>query len=125
MFYMAKSHATPREVGARLLAGRIASGNMGGRPKSLTTLRREADKDAREKFLAFASTQVLPIGDALVEKAKTGDIQAVKEFFDRTWGKAPQSVEISGEVTFSLRALNNSARNIAPAEVLRIDAPEE
>lgn len=94
-----------------------------GRHKSLTTLRREMDKDAREKFLAFASTQVLPVGDALVEKAKEGDVQAIKEFFDRIWGKAPQQVEHTGEVHFTLRAVHQQINLPVQGEVIKIIEP--
>lgn len=114
---------------ARITADRIARHKRGelvlGRHKSLATLKREADKDAREKFLLFASTQVLPIGDALVEKAKTGDIQAIKEFFDRTFGKAAQLVEHTGEIKLTLRAVSNHTALPVQGDVLRIITPDE
>lgn len=103
--------AKQREHLARITKNRQASFARGeiklGRPKSLRTLKREEDKKAREKFLLFASANVLPIGDALVQRAKQGDVQAIKEFFDRTWGKAPQSFEHKVEHIFSLAELSN------------------
>lgn len=94
-----------------------------GRPLSLKTLQSRADKDAREKFLAYASTNVLPVGEALVEKAKSGDVQAMKEFFDRTWGRAPQSLEVKGDIQFSLVSLL-AQRDILPDDVVPIDVEE-
>lgn len=35
--------------------------------------------------------------DALLEKALTGDVQAIKEVFDRVDGKAPQDINIGGQ----------------------------
>lgn len=128
--YPIKRKATPKMAAhlARMRARRevlISQGlaKRGGRHKSLTTLRREMDKDAREKFLAFASTQVLPVGDALVEKAKEGDVQAIKEFFDRIWGKAPQQVEHTGEVHFTLRAVHTQLNAPVQGEVIKIIEP--
>ncbi len=92
-----------------------------GRAPSLKTLQKRADKDAREKFLAFASTHVLPVGDALVKRALEGDVQAMKEFFDRTWGKAPQSVDMRVGI-FSLLDLGK-ARDADPLPQLDIARP--
>jgi hypothetical protein len=36
--------------------------------------------------------EITPIGQKLIAKAKTGDVQAVKELFDRAFGKAPQAI---------------------------------
>lgn len=101
---------------AKVAAGEI---KLGARPPSLATLKKRADKDAREKFLAFASTHVLPVGNALVERALSGDTQAIKEFFDRTWGKAPQFISATvGH--FSLLDLGKIHEAQAQARILEV-----
>jgi hypothetical protein len=42
---------------------------------------------------------MLPMGVALYEKAKTGDVPALKEVFDRVDGKLVQEVELGGDGT--------------------------
>lgn len=37
--------------------------------------------------------------DALIDKALTGDIQAIKEVFDRVDGKPKQSLDVTADVT--------------------------
>lgn len=37
------------------------------------------------------------IVDAMIDKAADGDLSAAKEIFDRIDGKAPQSLELSGD----------------------------
>lgn len=35
---------------------------------------------------------ITPVTEALIKKAKTGDVPAIKELFDRAFGKAPQAI---------------------------------
>jgi hypothetical protein len=35
--------------------------------------------------------------DALLEKALSGDVQAIREVFDRVDGKAPQDINVGGQ----------------------------
>lgn len=109
-----KLHAQVRAMTASREA-RIKSGELKRpvRRPTLAQLQRMADEQAREKFLLFASANVLPVGDALIEKAKSGDVTAIKEFFDRIWGKAPQSVK--HEIKFSLTDLHNSRAALGSA----------
>ncbi|KKK93736.1 hypothetical protein LCGC14_2689890, partial [marine sediment metagenome] len=54
-------------------------------------------RDLKQALIdAISKKDIRLIADALVEKAKAGDIPAVKELFDRMWGRAAQSVEVSG-----------------------------
>jgi hypothetical protein len=68
------------------------SGNPGGRPKSkpftdaLRIAVLEADGD---------TTKLRRIAAKLTEMAISGDIQAIREIFDRLEGKAHQSVELN------------------------------
>ena len=63
-----------------------------GRPKGTkdpTTLVREQALFAlREMVLK----DITPVTMALIKKAKEGDVPAIKELFDRAFGKAPQAI---------------------------------
>lgn len=47
---------------------------------------------------AITEEDIKKISDKLKEKAKTGDVPAAKELFDRIWGRAKQEVDL-GENT--------------------------
>ena len=74
------------------------SGNPKGRPKSITlseAYRRELAKvdPTDEQKRTFAE---ILAGQAVI-KAKTGDVQALKEIADRTEGKARQTITLTTE----------------------------
>jgi hypothetical protein len=58
----------------------------------MLALQREIDKGDGKP-----TKRISMIADKLVEKAAEGDIQAIKEVFDRTEGKAAQAIEHMGE----------------------------
>lgn len=64
------------------------SGNPGGRPKLEAWVREELSKSLKD--CVKVANELLQHDDAKVR------ITAVKEIFDRTIGKAPQAVEVSG-----------------------------
>lgn len=49
-------------------------------------------EQVRKLYIEKAREFALPILKALVNKALTGDVQAIKEFNDRAYGKAPQAI---------------------------------
>ena len=51
-------------------------------------------EEARRLLSERVAAEIGPICDALISKAKEGNIPAIKELFDRAWGRAPQSMEI-------------------------------
>jgi hypothetical protein len=63
-----------------------------GRPKD------SKDKQTLVKEMALLALRemvlrdITPVTEALISKAKTGDVPAIKELFDRAFGKAPQAV---------------------------------
>lgn len=76
----------------------IENGKLGGRPKgskSRHTIEAEAGKAALIKTYL---KNIIPINKALVEKAKAGDIQAIKELHDRVYGRAQQDIRLDAEV---------------------------
>lgn len=51
-------------------------------------------EDARRILSEMVMRDIEPIGKALIAKAKKGDVIAVRELFDRAFGKAPQTSNI-------------------------------
>lgn len=51
-------------------------------------------EEAREILAGMVISEIVPIGEALIAKAKTGDVSAIKELLDRAFGKAPQTNKI-------------------------------
>ena len=93
-----KTGSTRDEQG-RFIPG--VSGNPEGR-KPMTEeqkLEKEARKLALDGFIEEYTTKLteaLPeISPVLIEKAKSGDMVAIKELHDRVMGKAPQNVGLT------------------------------
>ncbi len=72
-----------KKGGARAGAGRPAG------TVSSATLQTQLQ---REMLVKALEPHIHAITEALVKKAKKGDVQAAKELFDRAWGKAPQAI---------------------------------
>ncbi len=53
-------------------------------------------EEARRFFSARVAEEIGPIAEALIDKAREGNIQAIKELFDRAWGRPLQSAKIEG-----------------------------
>lgn len=69
---------------------------MAGRPpkeKSFANMLNIAIREASES----GGTKLRQVADALIEKAATGDVQAIKEIADRLDGKPAQQVVHSGD----------------------------
>lgn len=71
----------------------------GGRPKASHTLQAAT---AKAELIRMYMENVKPINEALLKKAKEGDMQAIKELHDRVWGKAPQDVQLVGEIKLKI-----------------------
>lgn len=54
-----------------------------------------SSEDARRVFAGMLMAEIKPIAEALITKAKSGDVSAAKELFDRSWGKPIQSSELA------------------------------
>jgi len=56
-------------------------------------------EEARKLLSERLAQEIEPIADVLVSKAKEGDIRAIKELFDRAWGRPPQALQINTDDT--------------------------
>ena len=70
------------------------NGKKGGRPKGSHTI--QAEK-AKAELIKTYIANIQPINEALINKAKEGDIQAIKELHDRVYGRSINPVELSGK----------------------------
>lgn len=71
------------------MAGKGGKRPGAGRPKAQHTIEKEA---AKAQLIADYIANIKPINEALIKKAKSGDIAAIKELHDRVYGKAPQAI---------------------------------
>lgn len=51
-------------------------------------------EEARRFIAERVAAEIGPIAESLIAQAKKGNIQAIKELFDRAWGRAPQSISV-------------------------------
>lgn len=65
-----------------------------GRKRGFSALKAE---EARRIFAEKVAAEIEPLVDALIYKAKEGNIHAAHELFNRAWGKAPQLVSNAPE----------------------------
>jgi hypothetical protein len=77
------------------------NGRKGGRKKFVSTINAEKGKAL---LITMYLENIRPINQALIDKAKDGDIQAIKELHDRVYNKATQPVSgpNGGEITVKL-----------------------
>lgn len=69
-----------------------------GRKTGFSALRAQ---EARRQIAEMVSKEILPITQALIEKAKKGDVVACRELFDRAWGRTTQSLTLESPYIFS------------------------
>lgn len=67
-----------------------SNGLKGGRPKATHTMQAEA---AKAELIRMYLENIRPINEALINKAKEGDIQSIRELHDRVYGRAMQPIE--------------------------------
>lgn len=75
------------------------NGVKGGRPKGSRSRSTITAEQAKQALIDAYIADKEPINKALMDKAKSGDIQAIKELHDRVYGKAPQDMNIKADVT--------------------------
>src|SRR3990167_5371758 len=70
----------------------IENGKKGGRKKGSKATHTLDAEQVKKLYIEKAREYALPILQALVRKARKGDVPAIKEFNDRAFGKAPQAI---------------------------------
>jgi hypothetical protein len=77
------------------------NGRKGGRPRGLNAINAEKGKAL---LLKMYLDNIRPINEALINKAREGDMQAIKEIHDRVYGRAPQPLTGSngGNIVFEI-----------------------
>lgn len=76
-----------------------------GRPKGFSAL--EAEK-TRQLLAEMVAKEIGPIGRKLIAEAKKGNVPAIRELFDRAFGKPAQAIDISGEITKKIISLDGN-----------------
>lgn len=66
---------------------RLGSGRKKGFPA-------KSAEEARRILSEMVMREIKPIGEALIARAKKGEVIAVRELFDRAFGKAPQTAKM-------------------------------
>jgi len=80
------------------------NGKLGGRPKNTSTIKNE---QARNVLAQMVCEEIIPLGKQLIKQAKKGNILAMKELFDRAFGRSSQSFEVTN--TLSINQLLDQA----------------
>lgn len=55
-------------------------------------------EEARKVLAEMVVQEIGPIGEALIVRAKNGEVAAIKELFDRAFGKAPQTARVGSSI---------------------------
>jgi len=110
--------APGNKIGKQFAPG--TSGNPAGRPR-LTKLSEALREQLSEEMPnAPERTVAEEIAQALIREAKSGNIAAIKEVFDRAEGKSPINLDVGGKdgepmlITFSFN--NSNTRLITDGE---------
>lgn len=74
-----------------------------GRPKGTVAKSTLEAQKAKEELIKMYIENIRPINEALIAKAKEGDLPAIKELHDRVWGKSiqPTEIDVRGELKIS------------------------
>ena len=71
---------------------RSGTNHKGGRPKGSLAPSTLKAIETKSAFVAEVEKNLRPIIDALLDKAASGDVTAIKELLDRAWGKPTQTI---------------------------------
>ena len=77
-----------------------------GRKKGSKATHTLQTETAKKALIQAYIENIKPINEALVRKAKGGDMQAIRELHDRVYGKAPQAIIQEGEMTIKILRLD-------------------
>ena len=82
----------------------IENGKKGGRPKGAKATHTLTAEQGKALLVKMYMERITPINNALLAKAESGDIQAIKELHDRVYNKAAQPITgaNNGAIQFEL-----------------------
>lgn len=69
-------------------------------------------EESRKLLSERLSQEIGPISDILISEAKKGNIRAIRELFDRAWGRPPQAVQEENNNVFSLPIFVNMPQEL-------------
>lgn len=93
------------------------NGQKGGRPKGTRARHTIQAEEARRILMQKVFDEIGPLADILIAKARKGDMNAMKELFDRGFGRAAQMLELSGGVKIEkLDAIQDTTKEILNAD---------
>lgn len=89
------------------------NGKKGGRPKGFAAKNAE---EGKKLLIAMYLENIKPINEALLNKAREGDMQAIKELHDRVYGRPPQPLTgpQGGNIVFEFIKYNDNQSNLPP-----------
>lgn len=82
-----------------------------GRPKGQHTVEAEA---AKARLVELFVAEKDAIFKALIGKAKKGDVPALKELFERVWGRPVQPIGNEGDNSFKISWVNEQQSKEMP-----------
>lgn len=82
-----------------------------GRKKGSFAQHTLANMKAKQILAQMVEAEIVPIANALIEKARKGDVPATKELLDRTWGKAEQPLTGKDGGDLIMKIINNYGNN--------------
>lgn len=86
-----------------------------GRPKGSFARHTRKNIETRSAFSKLVEQNIQPLFDALYEKAVSGDVIAIKEMFDRAWGRSTQTIDLNQNIKLDLVNLANTAAKLLPS----------
>jgi len=90
-----KKKPLPKGSKGRESNGRFKKGEWSGGPGN--PYAKQSAELRAALYKAVTPKDIAEIAEKLVLKAKRADVPAVKELFDRLWGKAPQDLNLGGQ----------------------------
>lgn len=73
-------------------------------------------EEARKVLAEMVVQEIGPIGEALIARAKNGEVAAIKELFDRAFGKALQTARIDSSVHIEPTPLITLIKNASESD---------
>lgn len=113
---------------AKLRANR-ANALKAGRPRGKLAVSTLSAIEARKWFTEQVTKNIEPLFNVLYNKALQGDIIAIKELFDRSYGKAPQGLYQSDQqgnpiVFMPLELMQKHELETTPQKVIDVNSED-